>query len=122
MSVGVPLSKPASRARDITSMKIFFEYVQQALDDIRWSFDQAGFDDLLALKKDSPPGRDGILDGVYKYAGGLGSKFTFRAYQAALKRSSILDCFAEVGPSLSPRLLILKTLEGLFDHLMHFAR
>ena len=28
----------------------------------------------------------------------------------------------KVGPSLSLRLLILMTLEGLFDHLMHFVQ
>ena len=35
----------------------FLRYVQQASDDISWTIDQA---DLLALKKDSAPGPDGI--------------------------------------------------------------
>ena len=39
-------------------------YVQQAPDDIRWTTDQAEFDDLLALKKDSAPGPDGIPYGL----------------------------------------------------------
>ena len=43
-------------------------YAQQALDDIRWTMDQAEFDDLLALKKDSAPGPDGIPNGAYRCA------------------------------------------------------
>ena len=70
-------------------------YVQQAPDDISWTIDQAAFDDLLALKKDSAPGPDGIPSGAYKCAGGLGSKFLFNAYKAVLEGSAILDCFAE---------------------------
>ena len=46
--------------------------VQQAPDDINWTIDQAEFDDLLALKKDSAPGPDGIPYGVYRCAGGIG--------------------------------------------------
>ena len=70
-------------------------YVQKALDDIRWTIDQAEFDDLLALKKDSAPGSDGIPYSAYRCAGGLGSKFLFNAYSAVLEGSAIPDCFAE---------------------------
>ena len=38
--------------------------VQQGPDDIRWTIDQAEFDDLLALKKDLAPGPDGIPFGA----------------------------------------------------------
>ena len=55
-------------------------FVQQAPDDINWTIDQAQFDDLLALKNDSAPGPDGIPYGVYRCAGGRGSKFLFRAF------------------------------------------
>ena len=70
-------------------------YVQQAPDGISWTIDQAEFDDLLALKKDSAPGPDGIHHGVYRCAGGLGSKFLFNAFEAVLEGSAIPDCFAE---------------------------
>ena len=50
-------------------------YVQQAPDDIRWTIDQEEFDDLLALKKHSAPGLDGIPCGAYRCAGGLGSRY-----------------------------------------------
>ena len=62
-------------------------FVQQAPD-------EAEFDDLLALKKDSAPGPDGIPYGVYRCAGGLGSKFLYRAHSAVLQESPIPDCFA----------------------------
>ena len=71
-------------------------YVQQAPDDINWTIDQAEFDDLLVVKKkNSAPGPDGIPYGVYRCAGGLGSKVLYRAYQAVLEGSTIPDCFAE---------------------------
>ena len=37
------------------------------------------------------------------------------------KEVLFLIVLLKVGPSLSLRLLILMTLEGLFDHLMHFV-
>ena len=60
-------------------------FVQQAPDGIKWTLDQAEFDDILASTKDSVPGPDGIPFGVFRYAGGLGSKFLFNAYQAVLE-------------------------------------
>ena len=57
--------------------------------------DQAEFDDLRALKKDSAPGLDGIPYGAYRCAGGLGSKFLFNAKRAVLEGSTIPDCFVE---------------------------
>ena len=57
--------------------------------------DQAEFVDLLALKKDAAHGPDGILYGIYRCAGGLGSKFLFHAYQAVLEGRNIPVCFAE---------------------------
>ena len=76
-------------------------FVQHAPDDISWTVDQAEFDELLALKKDSAPGPDGIPYGVY--AGGLGSKFLFHAYKAVLEGSAIPDCFAESRTIFIPK-------------------
>ena len=70
-------------------------YVHQAPDDINWTVDQPEFDDLRALMKDSAPRPDEIPYDVFRCAGGLGSKFLFRAYQAFLEGSNIPDCFAE---------------------------
>ena len=49
-------------------------HVQQAPDDIIRTVDQTEFDGLLALKKDSAPGPDGIPYGVYRCAGGSRTK------------------------------------------------
>ena len=86
----------------------FLRFVQQAPDDISWTIDQAEFDELLALKKDSALGPDGIPYG----AGGLGSKFLFRADRATLEGRNISDNLLKVGHFLSLLLLILITLEG----------
>ena len=95
-------------------------YVNQALDDIRWTIDQAEFDDLLALKKDSAPGPDGIPYGAYRCAGGLGSKFLFNACRAFLEGGAFPDCFAESRTVFIPTLTSMTT-EGSFDLQTHFA-
>ena len=115
-------STETSRARRcfaICATGSVFRYVQQATDDINWTIGQDEFDDFLALKTDSAPGLDGISFCVHRFAGGFGSKFLFRAYQAFLREALFLVTLLKVGPSLSERLLILLTSEGLSDHLMH---
>ena len=77
--------------------------VQKAPDDIRWTIDQAEFDDLLALKKDSASGPDGIPHGACRCADGLGSKFLLNAYRAVLEGSAIPDCFAESRTVFIPK-------------------
>ena len=100
VSTGEPFSRHARKARGIINMKRF---VQQATDDISWTIDQAEFDDLLALKKYSAPGPDRIPYGVYRCAGGLGSKFLFRACKPVLEGSTIPDCFAESRTVFIPK-------------------
>ena len=78
-------------------------YVQKAPDDINWTIDQAEFVDLLASKKDSAPGPDGIPYGACRCAGGLGSKFLFNAYRACLKGGAVPDCFAESRTVFIPK-------------------
>ena len=93
----------------------FFRFVQQAPDDINWTLNQAEFDDLVASKKDSAGGPDGILHGIYRCAGVRSSSFMLIM---SFWREGI---FLIVGQSLTLKLLIRMTLEGLFDHLMHFG-
>ena len=52
-------------------------YVQKALDDIRWVIDKNEFDELMATKKESVPGPDGIPYSFHMCAGGLGSRILF---------------------------------------------
>ena len=97
-------------------------FVHHAPDDIRWTVDKTEFDDLLALKMDSAPGSERIPYGVYRCAGGLGSKFLFHAKKPSWREVLFLIVLPKVGPSLSIRHLILMTLEGLFNLLTLFAR
>ena len=71
--------------------------VQRAPDDIRWIIDRAEFDELVAMKKDSAPGPDGIPYGAHRCAGGLGSQFLFNAYRCVLEGGTIPKHFAESG-------------------------
>ena len=41
-------------------------FVRKAPDDIRWTIDKTEFDELIAMKKDSAPGPDGIPNGAYR--------------------------------------------------------
>ena len=67
VSIGEPFSKHVVKTRNITSTEISYD---TAPDDIRWTIDKTEFDELIALKKDSAPGRDGIPYGAYRCAGG----------------------------------------------------
>ena len=75
--------------------------VQKAPDDIRWTIDRTGFDELIAMKKDSVPGLDGIPCGAFWCAGGLGSLFLFNAYRDLLGGGP--EHFAEGRTVLIPK-------------------
>ena len=70
-------------------------HVQQAPDDIRWTFDRTEFDELIALEKDSALGPDGIPYGACKCAGRLGFQFLFNAYKYLLEGGTVPEHFAE---------------------------
>ena len=44
-------------------------FVQKAPDDIPWTIDRTEFDELIAMRKDSAPGPDGIPYGACRCAG-----------------------------------------------------
>ena len=89
VNIGEPFSKHVSKAEDI------LRFVRKDLDDIRWSNDKTEFDDLLAVKKDSHPGPDGIPCGAYRCVGGLGSQFLCNAYRAPLEGGNVPDHLPE---------------------------
>ena len=70
-------------------------YVQKAPDDILWVIDQNEFNELMASKKESAPGPDGIPYSMYRCAGGLGSRRLFCAYKHVLEGGTIPELFAE---------------------------
>ena len=71
------------------------QYVQKAPDDIRWVIDRNEFDELIASKKESAPGPDGIPYSFYRCAGGLGSQILFNVYNNVLEGGAIPAPFAE---------------------------
>ena len=76
------------------------EYVQKTPDDIRWETDKNECDELLATKKESAPGPDGIPYSLYRCAGGLGSTFLFKVYQHTYLLAARSFCsLLQVGPS-----------------------
>ena len=56
------------------------EFVHKAPEDTQLTIDKREFDDMIATKKESAPGPDGIPYSIYKCAGGLGSRFLFSAF------------------------------------------
>ena len=96
-------------------------FVQQAPDDINWAIDQAEFDDLLALLKDSAPGPDGIPTVSTDVLVAFVRSSSLMLIKPYWTEGIFLIVLLKVGQSLSLRLPIPMTLEGLFDHLMHFV-
>ena len=79
------------------------QYVQKAPDDIRWVIDRNEFDELIAMKKDSAPGPDGIPYGAKRCAGGLGSQFLFNACKYLLEGGTLPEHFAESRTVFIPK-------------------
>ena len=97
-------------------------YVQRAPDDIRWTMDRTEFDGLIALKKDSAPGPDGIPYGAYKCAGVSWDPSSFSTLTSICWREvPFLNISLKVGRSLPPRPLTSMAMEGLLDHQMRFV-
>ena len=92
-------------------------FFQQAPDDINWTIDRAEFDDLLASKKDS------VLDPTVStdVLVALARSSSLMPFKPFWREGIFLIVLLKVGPSLSLRLLLLMTLEGLFDHLIYFV-
>ena len=78
-------------------------YVEKAPDDIRWTIDRTEFDELIAMKKDSAPGTDGIPCGACGCAGRLGSQFLFNAYKYLLEGGTVPVHFAQSGTVFIPK-------------------
>ena len=56
--------------------------------------DKQELDEMIATKKESAPGPDGIADGIDRCAGGLGSHFLINAQRSVVEGGSVPTCFA----------------------------
>ena len=81
VNIGEPSSKPMQKLRDAGSTKNCCDMFKKNPVDISWTIGRAEFDQLIASKKDSAPGLDGIPYGIYRCAGGLGAHFLFNTYK-----------------------------------------
>ena len=98
-------------------------YVQQAPDDIRWTIDKTEFDDLLAKKKKKT--RLLALTEFHMVPTGVPGVWarnsSLMLAELSWKELPFLIILLKVELFSSPRLLTSMTVEGIFDHLTHFA-
>ena len=94
MNIGVLFFEARIEGERHHCHETILRYVQKAPDDIRWEIDRNEFDELLATKKESAPGPDGIPFRVYRCAGGLGSQFlcnAFKQFRRCLPRAGLFS-------------------------------
>ena len=103
VSIGDPFFQARVEGPRHHQYEHILRYVQKAPDDIHWTIDQTEFDELIATKKDSALGPDGIPYGAYGCAGGLGSQFLFNAYKFLLEGGTVPEHFAESGTVFIPK-------------------
>ena len=95
---------PSTRRRPKASpIRQYTAIFSKSSDDIRWVIDQNEFDELMASKKESAPGPDGIPYSFYRCAGGLGSRILFCAYKHVLEGGTIPELFAESTTVFIPK-------------------
>ena len=58
---------------------------------------------MIATKKESAPGPDGMPKGIYKCAGGFWSRFLFDAFKCVLKGGAVPTHFAASRTVFSPK-------------------
>ena len=90
---GVRSSSHAPRANG-TPHETILEFVQKAPEDNQWDIDKREFDEMIATKKESAPGPDGIPYSIDRCAGGLRSHSLFNAYESVLEGGAVPTQFA----------------------------
>ena len=78
-------------------------YVQKAPYDIRWVIDKNEIDELMATKKESVLGPDGVPYSFHRCAGGLGSGILFCANKNEFEGGTIPALFAESRTVFIPK-------------------
>ena len=63
--------------------------LQHAPPDLRWNIGLDEFNEILASKRESAPGPDGLPFFLYRSAGGIGVRFLFAADQACLQGAAL---------------------------------
>ena len=80
------------------------EVVQEAPEDFQWTIDKEEFDEMIATKKESARGPDGIPFGIYRRAGGLVSRCLCNAQRIVVEGGSVPIRFAASRTVFIPKL------------------
>ena len=72
-------------------------FVEPATRGMNWTTEVSAFEEMLASKRESAPGPDGLPFCVHCSAGGIGAKFLLAAYEAVLLGAALPTGF---GPAL----------------------
>ena len=83
--------------------QMILSFVQPAHPDLNWSFQLDEFEELLACKRESAPGPDGLPCSVRLSADGIGTKFLFAASQAALRGAVLHQGFGACRTVFIPK-------------------
>ena len=70
------------------------DQVQRALEDMQWTINKQEFDEVLATKKESALGPDGIPKSIQRCAGWFGSQLLLNAYRSIVEGGSVPLRFA----------------------------
>ena len=68
---------------------MMLSFVRPALHDMKWAIGLDDFEELLASKRESAPRPHGLPYSVHRSARGIGARFLFAAYRAALQGSAL---------------------------------
>ena len=96
-------------------------FVQKAPDDFRWTVDKTDFGELIAMKKIQLLDLTEFHVVLTSVPGILVRNSSLMLTELFWKELPFQISLLRVEPSLSPRPLTSMTMEGLFDHLMHFV-
>ena len=94
---------PAGQADTLLS------FVVPALREMKWATEFSAFEEMLASKRESAPGPDGLPYSVYQSAGGIGAKFPSATYEAVLMAAAHPAGF---GALCSSPIVVIPTLKA----------
>ena len=79
------------------------EVVQDAPEDFQWTIDKEEFDEMIATKKESARGPDGIPFGIYRCTGGLVSRCLCNAQRIVVEGGCVSTRFAASRTAFIPK-------------------
>ena len=84
-------------------------FVVPALREMNWAIELSALEKMLASKRESAPGPDGLPYSVYRSAGGVGAAFPCATYEAVLMGAAVLAGFCAL---CSSPIVVIPTLKA----------